>query len=271
MINTNIILPTSTGIVRVLTNITAKAGIICLIWASNISAQPTLMMLDDFDGVQSLPPQPWEIIRFTDRHPPTQYRVIEWDGVVAVEAVADASMALLARPIQIDLEETPVLCWRWRIDKTIKSANMLKKTGDDYAARIYVSFNIPKDELDFFTVFQLTVARKRFGDHIPDAAINYVWDNKNPVGTQLPNAYTDRTQMLVVKSGNDDAGKWAEERRDTLQDFKSLFGDINATPIQLAIATDTDNTGETARAGFSDLHFVARDSDCQFQPMTISN
>ncbi|MGY8815746.1 MAG: DUF3047 domain-containing protein [Gammaproteobacteria bacterium] len=258
------LLPHSMGIISVMTKITIKAGIICLLLTSNLPAQSTLMMLNNVDDVQSLPPQPWEIIQFTDRHPPTQYRVTEWDGVVAIEAVANASMALLARPIEIDLEETPVLCWRWRIDKTIESANMLERSGDDYAARIYVSFSIPKNELDIYTRIKLNLARKRYGDHIPDAAINYVWDNNNPVGTQLPNAYTDRTQMFVVKSGNKDAGKWVEERRDVLQDLKNLFGDINATPMQLAIATDTDNTGETARAGFSDLHFVDRDANCQF-------
>lgn len=32
------------------------------------------------------------------------------------------------------------------------------------------------------------------------------------------------------------------------------------------LAVDTDNTGERARAGFADLHFVARGAQCRFPP-----
>jgi len=42
--------------------------------------------------------------------------------------------------------------------------------------------------------------------------------------------------------------------RDVLTDAKAVFGDMKFTPVQLAIASDTDNAGETARAGFADLH-----------------
>jgi ribonuclease R len=35
-----------------------------------------------------------------------------------------------------------------------------------------------------------------------------------------------------------------------------------AEPVQVAITADTDNTGESARAGFADLHFVARSAPC---------
>jgi hypothetical protein len=36
--------------------------------------------------------------------------------------------------------------------------------------------------------------------------------------------------------------------------------------VQLAVASDTDNTGETARAGFADLHFVGAEEPCEFKP-----
>lgn len=41
-------------------------------------------------------------------------------------------------------------------------------------------------------------------------------------------------------------------------------GTAAVTPTLLAVASATDNTGETARAGFADLHFTARDTPCQF-------
>jgi hypothetical protein len=217
-----------------------------------------------FDATLSPPPAPWQLVRFNDQVPATQYRVIDWDGVAAVEAVANASMALLARPITVDLARTPILCWRWRIDAPLKSADMATKQGDDYAARVYLSFTLPSEAMGFGTRAKLKLARTMYGDQVPDAALNYVWDNRYPIGTQQPNAYTDRTRMIVLRSGPLQAGAWVAERRDVLADALSAFGSEQIRATQLAVAADTDNTGERARSGFADMHFVARDQACSF-------
>jgi len=229
-----------------------------------LAAQASYVYVGQFDTSGSLLPSPWQLVRFDNKIPPTVYRVIAWDGVTAVEAVAEASMALLARPLDLDLQQTPILCWRWRIDAPVASADMEHKAGDDYAARVYLSFRLPRSSLNYITRIKLGIARGIYGDQVPDAAINYIWDNKYPVGTQQPNAYTDRTQMFVLRTGSEQAEQWVEERRDVLADAKQVFGNLAFTPVQLAIASDTDNTGETARAGFADLHFVSRQTNCRY-------
>lgn len=229
------------------------------------AAQDNAVSVGRFDSAGDAPP-PWEIVRLDQRVPPTRYHVVEWDGITAVEALAEASMALLARPLDIDLEHTPVLCWRWRVDAPLSSADMATKAGDDYAARVYVTFSLPDEAMDFSTRFKLGLARNVFGKDVPDAAINYVWDNRYPIGTEKPNAYTDRNRMLVLRSGAGDAGAWVSERRDVVRDIASAFGTEQVRAVQLALAADTDNTGERARSGFADLHFVARDAACSFTP-----
>jgi hypothetical protein len=233
----------------------------------SLYAQCAIVSVGVFDESDKLPLSPWEVIQFSNKFPATNYQIINWDGVNAVEAVAKGSMALLARPVEVDLQEMPILCWRWRIDSTIESADIMSKAGDDYAARVYVSFKLPSKAISFGMRVKLGLARKIYGNHVPDAAINYVWDNKHPVGTQVSNAYTDRTQMVVVQSGEGNVNKWVEEQRDVLEDFNQIFGIEGATLVQIAIASDTDNTGETARAGFADLHFVGHNQDCQFSPL----
>jgi hypothetical protein len=208
-------------------------------------------------------PAPWQVIRFDEKIPATAYRTIRWEKVAAVEARADASMALLARGVEVDLNATPILCWRWRVDHALETADMRSKKGDDYAARVYVAFALPRDTISLATRAQLAIARGLYGAHVPDAAINYVWDNHQPIGTRLPNAYTDRTQMIVLRSGNREAKAWVSERRDVLADAVHAFGTDRARPSLLAIAADTDNTGERVRSGFADLHFVARDAPCE--------
>lgn len=217
-----------------------------------------------FPAGNGAPPAPWQLQTLSDKLKPTVYALREWDGVHAIEAQAKASMALMARPLAVDLTQTPVLCWRWRVDAALKTADLRTKAGDDYAARVYITFILKPEALDFGTRTKLRLGRAIFGPQLPDAAINYVWDNRNPIGTRAPNAYTDRTRMVVVRTGNADAGRWVEERRDVLADATQEFGPHIAATQQLALASDTDNTGEEARAGFADLHFVAREARCVF-------
>jgi hypothetical protein len=157
---------------------------------------------------------------------------------------------------------TPILCWQWRIDAPITSADMTKKSGDDYAARVYLNFDVPADQLDFATRSKLALGRTLYGDHLPAAAINYIWDNRHAIGTWQANTYTDRARMLVLRSGSAFAGRWVDERRDVGADFLAAFGHPPLKPTGVAIAADTDQTGEEARAGFADLRFVARADDC---------
>lgn len=208
-------------------------------------------------------PAPWTLVKLNATLSPTQYKLTQWDGVTAIEAIAKQSMALMARPLTIDLTATPVLCWRWRIDAPLKMADMRTKQGDDYAARLYVTFRAPSGALSFGTRTKLALARSLFGDQVPDAALNYVWDNRYPVGTKQANAYTDRAQMVVLRSGAAAAGQWVNERRDIAADVRAAFGAGAWQAAQLAVASDTDNTGESARAGFADLHFVAVDAPCE--------
>lgn len=216
----------------------------------------------DFTSPDAAIPAPWRIERPNPQVPPTSYRIRLWDGVPAVEARAVKSMALLARPLTIDLALTPILCWRWRIDAPLKGADMMQKSGDDYAARVYLSFDVAPDRLGLGTRMGLGLARSIHGEQVPDAAINYIWDNRHAVGTWQPNAYTERARMLILRSGASDTGRWIDERRDVSADFQAAFGHPPLKLTGLAIATDTDNTGEEARAGFADFRFVASAGEC---------
>lgn len=204
---------------------------------------------------------PWQEVKLKSSLRPNLFRFTQWDGVNAVEVTSQSSMSLLARPIAVDLKATPILCWRWRIAASLSQADMRTRDGDDYAARVYVSFRLPPDTIGLGLRTQLTLARAIWGQDLPDAAINYVWDNRQPIGTTRPNAYTDRAQMVVLRSGDADAGRWVWERINVQQDVTRLFGP-GAEAVQLAITADTDNTRSSARSGFADLHFVPASSAC---------
>lgn len=208
---------------------------------------------------------PWQEVRLNAEIKPNRFAARNWDGVPALEVRSAASMSLLARPVTVDLARTPVLCWRWRVDAPLQAADMGRKSGDDYAARLYVSLALPEADKSLALRAKLRIARSIWGPSVPDAAINYVWDNRHPIGTERPNAYTDRTTMVVLRSGAADAGGWVQERRHLGRDIARLYGP-SAMPVQIAVTADTDNTGESARAGFADLHWVAQSADCATRP-----
>ncbi|MGC8508295.1 MAG: DUF3047 domain-containing protein [Thiomonas sp.] len=206
-------------------------------------------------------PEGWSAFRPAPKAPSTRYTLVEDEGVTVIEARADDSMSGLIHRTDVDLRRTPLLRWRWKIRHTIADANMDHKSGDDYAARLYVLFAVPHDELSFSLRAELAIARAIYGTDIPAAALNYVWDNSHAVGTMQPNAFTNRAMMLVTDSGNTRAGQWVSHTRDVAADFRRAFPDLARHGLPsvgaVAIATDADNTHGRATAWYGDITFLA--------------
>lgn len=242
----------------------ARQFLVCQLLLLGIDASATAQGPTRIDLLVSAPESPWQVKRFDTHVPPTRYGRVAWDGVNAIESIADASMALLVRPLAIDLPATPIMCWRWRVDAPLQTADLATKSRDDFAARVYVAFRLPVGAMNFATRSKLRIARSFFGDALPDVAINYVWDNQYPIGTIRPSAYTDRAHLFVLRSGTSAAGSWVSERRDLVADSEKVTGAMPLAAVLIAIGSDTDNTGEHARAGFADIQLTTRDGPCEF-------
>ncbi len=191
---------------------------------------------------------PWQEVRIKADLQPNTFTLRNWDGVPALEVKSATSISLLARPLEVDLQRTPVRCW-W-IDAPLKSADVTQRSGNDYAARLYMSLALPESEKSPGLRAQLRIPRTIWGPSVPDAAVNYVLDNRQPADTERPNAYTDRPAMVVLLSSAADTGAWVQERRNVGRDVTWFWGTL-ARPMQLAVTADTNNAGESARAGFA--------------------
>ena len=181
---------------------------------------------------------------------------------MAIEAKFNRSMSILARPISIDLGQTPVLCWKWYIDSAVKGADMTRLGRSDFAARLYVGFDMPDSALSAGAAFKLRIARALYDRRIPDAAVLYVWDNSRPVGTRIKSPYSDRIELVVANVGNTQAKTWVTERFDVARDFQQAFKDQPGKPTVVAVASDGDDTKSSGTSGFTDIHFVRRDESC---------
>ncbi|OGB26596.1 MAG: hypothetical protein A3I66_17285 [Burkholderiales bacterium RIFCSPLOWO2_02_FULL_57_36] len=198
----------------------------------------------------------WQTLKPAPNANDTRYRLVPDAGTVVLKAEAESAMSGLIHPVRVDIRRYPLLRWRWKVAAPLQTADMTQKSGDDYAARIYVMFDYPAEKLPFGTRAKLRLAEALYGQRIPTAALNYIWDNRQPVGTIQSNTYTDRARMIVVRSGAAQAGRWITETRDLAADFRAAFGEDPPDIVAVALATDTDNTGESATAWYGDIEFL---------------
>lgn len=164
----------------------------------------------------------------------TAYRLVDGDGGRVLEAVSEGSASGLFLERTIDLTATPVLAWRWRVAAPVDPPDETAREGDDFAARVY--FVTPGEGL-----FSLP------------RSISYVWASRQPVGADWPNPYTANVRMVAVDSGAGHAGRWRVHRRNLREDFRALFGRDITEITHVAIMTDTDNSGRSARAWYGDI------------------
>ena len=75
-------------------------SMVLLLTLSADGALAQMLNVSQFDQDKSSLPIPWQVVRFDNSIPATRYHTRDWDGVAAVEAIADASMALLTRPLR---------------------------------------------------------------------------------------------------------------------------------------------------------------------------
>lgn len=169
----------------------------------------------------------------------TVYGFVQDGGRSVLKAESRGSASGLVRKMEFDPRELPVLRWSWKITATLKKGDESTKTGDDYAARVYVVFP--------GTFFWQT------------RAINYIWANRLPKGTSAPNAFAPKNvKMVAVESGDGNAGKWLAEERNLRDDYLRLFGEEPPTAGAVALMTDSDNTGEAAIAWYGDISLAPK-------------
>ena len=200
-------------------------------------------------------PDGWKPLTFKKIERHTVYKVVKDGDVVAVKAVSEASASGLTREININLKEYPIVQWRWKVANVLKKGDVTKKEGDDYPARIYITFEYDTGKVGFFDKAKYEAARLLYGQYPPLGAINYIWESKAPKGTVALNPFTEQVKMIVVESGAERLNQWVNEERNIYEDYKKAFREEPPMISGVAIMTDTDNTGESATAYYGDIVF----------------
>ncbi len=199
-------------------------------------------------------PNGWKPLTFKKIPKQTEYVLVKEGEQVVVKAVSEASASGLTKEVAINPKDYPIVRWRWKVEGLLQYSDVSRKDGDDYPARLYITFAYDPDHVSFGRKLKYKAGRALFGD-IPIGALNYIWETKTPVGTIVENAYTDFARMIVVESGPSRVGMWVEEERNIYEDYKKSFGEDPPLINGVAIMSDTDNTKERAVAFYGDIEF----------------
>ena len=127
-----------------------------------------------------------------------------------------------------NLKEYPILAWAWRPVEFPKDADERTKRNDS-AVAVYAVF--PKSSWSV-------------------KSVKYIWSEKVPKGTHIPQTRGD-TQGVVLRTGGNGGG-WVEERVNVLEDYKRYFKtDDVPKPEGIAVLTDSDDTSSRARGEYA--------------------
>lgn len=225
--------------------------------AAGVAQQPAQLAVGTFSAAAegTALPDGWHRLTFKKIERHTQYEVVKDQAVAVVKAVSEGGASGLTKAVTIDPREYPIVRWRWKIENILDKSDVNRKDGDDYPARLYITFAYEPDKVSFGKKLKYKAGQALFGD-IPIGALNYIWDSKSPVGTVVDNAFTSFAKMIVVESGAGRIGSWIQEERNVYEDYRLAFGEEPPAINGIAIMTDTDNTKERAVAYYGDIEFI---------------
>ncbi|WP_447972922.1 DUF3047 domain-containing protein [Nitrospira sp. Kam-Ns4a] len=222
------------------------------------AAEPAVLEVGTFSAAKAggTLPEGWKPLTFKKVERQTRYELVAEDGTVVVKATSQGAASGLIREVRIDPKVYPIIRWRWKVANVLAKGDITRKEGDDYPARLYITFEYDPKKVGLLEQAKYEAVRLLYGQYPPLGALNYIWDGRAPKGTLVANAYTARAMMIVVESGTAQLNQWVSEERNLYEDYQRAFGEEPPPVSGVAIMTDTDDTGETATAYYGDIVFA---------------
>jgi hypothetical protein len=201
-------------------------------------------------------PQGWKPLVISRAKAATEYRLVRDPASqqIVLYAHADASASGLRQLLDVDPAHWPIVEWRWRVLDLIVAADNQDRYAEDSPVRLMLFFDGDKAALPFKEQVLMETAKLLSGQDLPYATLMYIWENRFPVGTVIPNSFTSQVKLLVAGMGLDvRLGEWKVFRRNYADDYRQAFGASPGRLIGVGIMTDTDNTGERIEAYYGDI------------------
>ena len=155
----------------------------------------------------------------------------------AIKLRTESSSFALEKSITVDLRQTPYLEWEWKVTVPPAGGDFSSLDTDDQAAQLLVVF--PK------TFFE----RRK--------VISYIWDPTAPKGTigAAAGPVYLNVKAMVVESGAGQIGHWLIEKRNIVEDYRALFGEIPERAVAIRMQINSQHTKSVAEVFWRTIRF----------------
>jgi hypothetical protein len=195
----------------------------------------------------------WEQFEVLKGNVPTDYRLVESDDAVVLQAASVEGGSGLFRKIRIDPHRHPVIEWRWRVPRDSGAGDEGGPSRASPAVRVSLAFDGDPAKLDFDDRAKLRLAKALTANGLPYASLLYVWMAREPQETIYSSPHTDRVRHVVVESGEQRLDQWVTVRRNVLEDYRRAFGEEPGDIVAVGIMTDFGDNGAPRRAQYGDI------------------
>jgi hypothetical protein len=170
--------------------------------------------------------------------PKYDFAIVANEGHRALHMRSADEGSTISREVKgrVDLRDTPILEWTWRVTMLPAGGHSCRKATDDQAAQLFVVW-------------------PRFPEAVRSRIIGYVWDTSAPVGTVCRSEKTGTVTYVVVRSGPGELGRWLTERRNVAEDFKRIYADDLEPPAAVSVAIDSNDTNSTSESFMGPIFF----------------
>lgn len=196
---------------------------------------------EQFDNLDA-----WISITFPKIEKQTEYDILKAEKGSVLVARSNGSASGIRCTKEFNVYDFPVVRWRWRVENVYTKGNVLEKSGDDYPLRVYIMFKYDPDKASFGDKVKYGLAKMVYGEYPPLNSLNYIWANKPQEKRIYPSTYTDKAQLVILRAGQIETGKWVEEQVNIIEDYQLAFEMMPPEIASIAIMSDSDNTGEQA-------------------------
>ena len=168
----------------------------------------------------------------------TDYSIGSNENGNFLKAEANNAASGLGKQIKIDLNKTPYLNIKWKVEKDLKGIDESTKKGHDYAARVFV-------------------VKKTGATPLSNRAMNYVFSSNEDVDVFHPSPYTKKSIDYVLATTKEHLNEWVTVKVNVKDHFKK-FHDLDLNEINgVAIMADTDNSKLSSVAYYQNIYFSA--------------
>ena len=197
----------------------------------------------------------WQPLVFRGIANQTRYTFESFEGMEVAKAESNCGASgLVLRLDAIRLDQTPLLSWRWRVDRGLDVLEEQTKAGDDFAARVYIMFELDKSRASTFQRLRHRLSKFIYDEEIPGSALNFVWTSRLPAGTVWDNPFESSAKMIALEQGANTG--WRTETVDVVARYRELFHSPAPPLLGLAIMSDSDNSCQRTEARFADFRFL---------------